>query len=1015
MIYIGSLNSNFSPPTEGVKLNNTTLNTSSFKDQNLNYGLTYYYKVIAINESGESNASNNYSILTIPPPPVLTNVVSSVSNISLNWQSSLSATSYTIYRSTTTFTSTTLSASDILSTVNTPINSFEDSNNLVGGTEYFYTIVSRNASGDSITYSNVLSATSYFTAPTLINVSLSIHSATIANLNWSSSSGANSYNIYRATNISFNSPGSNTPIATSNTTNYSDTTLDFGTRYYYRITATKGVLETLFSNQKDVLTIPTPPSNFTFNVNSTSIVLSWNTTFETDNFLIYRSTDINNLTTGAPYTTITSPILTYTDSALGSSVNYYYTIISSNASGNSTLISKTILALSAPFAPANVSLTQNATNVSLTWDSVIGADTYNIYRSTTSGFTPGNTNKISPVTLSHLSFIDTGLLNGTNYFYRLSATNTSAESVYTNEFTILTNPLPPATLIAVASYSYISLNWSSNENVTNYKIYRSLDSSFTNSNLIANIADPRLNYNDVISPDGTTYYYRIYSNNSAGDSTSSSTIASATAYPTAPSLISATVNATSITINWNTGLGASKYIIQRATDNSFTQNLVSNNINEPTRTFIDNGIASDGTTYYYRIYSNNVTGDSEIPSDVATALVYPSAPTMLSASVAYGFIQLSWNTGLGAQQYKIYRATSNNFASSNLINTLNVPALSVNNTVSNDGTTYYYWIKSSNATGDSATSTSTSATAYPTAPSLISATVNATSITINWNTGLGASKYIIQRAKDNTFTQNLVSNNVNEPTRTYVDNGIASDGTTYYYRIYSNNVTGDSESPSNVATALVYPSAPTMLSASVAYGFIQLSWNTGLGAQQYKIYRGTSNNFANSNLINTLNDPALSINNTVSDDGTTYYYFIKSSNATGDSATTTSTSATTYPTAPSLISATVNATSITINWNTGLGASKYIIQRATDNAFTQNLVSNNINVPTRTFVDNGIASDGTTYYYRIYSNNVTGDSEIPSDVATALVYPSAPTTLSASVAYGFIQLNWNTGLGAQQL
>lgn len=74
----------------------------------------------------------------------------------------------------------------------------------------------------------------------------------------------------------------------------------------------------------------------------------------------------------------------------------------------------------APFAPGNVSANVVSRTVNLKWDEAIDADFqyYAIYRGTTSGFTPNETNRIAQLTATE--YADGGLDVGTTYYYRLS-------------------------------------------------------------------------------------------------------------------------------------------------------------------------------------------------------------------------------------------------------------------------------------------------------------------------------------------------------------------------------------------------------------------------------------------------------------------------------------------------------------------------------------------------------------------------------------------------------------------
>ncbi|HXA18384.1 MAG TPA: lamin tail domain-containing protein [Thermoanaerobaculia bacterium] len=90
-------------------------------------------------------------------------------------------------------------------------------------------------------------------------------------------------------------------------------------------------------------------------------------------------------------------------------------------------ISLNIQSASAPPAPLNLAGTPGNAQVSLTWTASAGATSYNVYRSTTSGF---YTTALANVPTN--SYNDTAVTNGTHYFYIVKSTN-GTESGPSNE------------------------------------------------------------------------------------------------------------------------------------------------------------------------------------------------------------------------------------------------------------------------------------------------------------------------------------------------------------------------------------------------------------------------------------------------------------------------------------------------------------------------------------------------------------------------------------------------------
>jgi hypothetical protein len=85
--------------------------------------------------------------------------------------------------------------------------------------------------------------------------------------------------------------------------------------------------------------------------------------------------------------------------------------------------------ISPPPAPTGLTATSGNTQVSLSWTASAGATSYNVLRSTTSG--SGYATVATNVTSTN--YTDTGLTNGTTYYYVVQAVNASGASLNSNE------------------------------------------------------------------------------------------------------------------------------------------------------------------------------------------------------------------------------------------------------------------------------------------------------------------------------------------------------------------------------------------------------------------------------------------------------------------------------------------------------------------------------------------------------------------------------------------------------
>src|SRR6266700_3497948 len=292
------------------------------------------------------------------------------------------------------------------------------------------------------------------------------------------------------------------------------------------------------------LTIPAAPTNLTATAGNAQVALSWSASSGATSYNVKRST-----TSGGPYTTISSPTTTsYTDTGLTNGTTYYYVVSAVNTAGesaNSSQVSATPQAI--PVAPTNVTATAGNAQVALSWSASSGATSYNVKRSTTSG---GPYTTISSPTTT--SYTDTGLTNGTTYYYVVSAVNTAGESSNSTQVSATPQAIPaaPTNVTATAGNAQVALTWSASSGATSYNVKRSTTTGDTYTGLT----------------NGTTYYYVVSAVNTAGESANSSQVsATPQAIPVAPTNVTATAGNAQVALSWSASSGATSYNVKRST------------------------------------------------------------------------------------------------------------------------------------------------------------------------------------------------------------------------------------------------------------------------------------------------------------------------------------------------------------------------------------------------------------------------------------------------------------------
>jgi fibronectin type 3 domain-containing protein len=298
--------------------------------------------------------------------------------------------------------------------------------------------------------------------------------------------------------------------------------------------------------------------------------------------------------------------------------------------------------------------------------------------------------------------------------------------------------------------------------------------------------------------------------------------------PAAPSALSSVVtSATSINLSWtNNATNQTGYLLDRATDAGFTQNLITQTLPGTSTTFTDTavGLASGGT-YYYRIRSTNSAGSSANSnvSSISIPFSPAKATNCVFDSVTSTSITMHWtdNAGATAQGYHILRSV--NGGSYTLYTTLpaNAPSLpgaytpeeyDWTDTGCAPGTYYDYHIQCFNVAGYN-DFVGGNATTLTTAPSAVTATAAASSVSLSWSAPTGAVNYNLYRGTA-AGAESATPLATGITATSYVDSSVTS-GNTYYYYVTAVNA---NTAPINAESA-----ASLEVSASIGTTFVKLS------------------------------------------------------------------------------------------------------------------------------------------------------------------------------------------------
>ena len=282
--------------------------------------------------------------------------------------------------------------------------------------------------------------------------------------------------------------------------------------------------------------IPPPaPANLTAVAGDQKVSLSWDAARRAASYSVYRG-----LTAGGESATPVAANLastTFTDANRTNGVTYYYKVAAINSYGTSPLSNEanaTPAGPTPPPAPSSLSALPGDRQVALAWSASAGAASYNLYRGTSSG---GQSPTPVRTGITTLTVTDTGLTNGTAYFYKVAAVNSAGPGNKSNEANATpagpTPPPAPSSFSALPGDQQVVLAWSASVGAASYNLYRGTLSGGQSATPVRT-GITALTVTDTGLTNGTRYYYTVAAVNANGTGNKSN---EANAMPTASGAI----------------------------------------------------------------------------------------------------------------------------------------------------------------------------------------------------------------------------------------------------------------------------------------------------------------------------------------------------------------------------------------------------------------------------------------------------------------------------------------------
>ena len=256
--------------------------------------------------------------------------------------------------------------------------------------------------------------------------------------------------------------------------------------------------------------------------------------------VFYRFNGVNSSDAGSYSLTGTTPVDLATTTFSGLSLQKSSTstleegvVLTTGAKGARVSRLALVYSYTSLLAPTHLTATSSATTTSirLKWGDNATTETgYQIQRSTSAS---GPWTGIATTTANVSTYVNSGLAQGTTYYYRVRAFNHGGYSSFTNIASDTAVTLPPnkpfnlTASLSPTTTPEVDLNWvdnSSNEN--GFEIQRSFNKAFWEN--VATTSPNVSFYGDVSVSPATEYYYRVRAFNLVGYSAFSNTVSATT-------------------------------------------------------------------------------------------------------------------------------------------------------------------------------------------------------------------------------------------------------------------------------------------------------------------------------------------------------------------------------------------------------------------------------------------------------------------------------------------------------
>jgi PGF-pre-PGF domain-containing protein len=370
-----------------------------------------------------------------------------------------------------------------------------------------------------------------------------------------------------------------------------------------------------------IITISNPTNNTDLSNNTAWVNVSITTNEQSSCHYNLSNTAFNYATQGVVMTSSGDGLahwFNYTGLVSNSSYDLYYKCndttgnVNTNSKHHTFNINET-LDTSAPIINTLLNTTTTTTI----------AISFNTNKNSNSSLKYGTSQSALSSTVNNVSFNNafaislSGLTSNTTYYFNITTCNTNGYCAEYGTYDITTDAVVDATAPVISNTANSSITnisatvtWTTDESSNSLVKYGTTSGTYTTSQTDATYITSHSESLTSLSPT-TTYYYVVNSTDASGNSVQSSEYSFTTTDltpPTLSSISSSSVTTSTATISWTSSESSDSQVIYGTTSNTYT--LSSNDATSVTSHSISLSSLNDDTTYYYRVISNDSSGNT---------------------------------------------------------------------------------------------------------------------------------------------------------------------------------------------------------------------------------------------------------------------------------------------------------------------------------------------------------------------------------------------------------------------